>query len=156
MKLYLLRHGHALSASEAGVASDCERPLSRAGQDDVRKIVSHLASLGAKPVLILHSPFKRAIETAALAAAVLKPARGTEAFFPLSNELPAGDLAAALQRRCDGLDEVVAVGHQPQMGELILALSRAIFNLRPGGTVTLEINPEGPATFLGGCNPEEL
>ncbi len=156
MKLYLLRHGHALSVHEAGVASDEDRPLSQTGQEDVRKMARHLVSLGAAPEIILHSPLKRAIQTAVFAAPILQPRQGLEAFAPLSNELPAQDLAIELKRRCEGLAEVVAIGHQPQMGELIAVLSRAVFNLRPGGAAILELNADEPAAFVGGCNPEEL
>ncbi|MBI5239970.1 MAG: phosphohistidine phosphatase SixA [Elusimicrobia bacterium] len=156
MKLYILRHGQSPSAAEAKVAKDFDRPLSEQGRRDVRRAARLLAERGAHPDLILHSPLVRAAQTAKEAAAVLKPARGLEAFTPLANELPAEDLAGELRRRSQGLGEVLAVGHQPQLGELVAALSNAVFNLRPAGLVSLELKDSGPASFLWACNPEDL
>ncbi|MCX5793867.1 MAG: histidine phosphatase family protein [Elusimicrobia bacterium] len=156
MKLYLLRHGRSPSAAEAGVAKDFDRPLSDAGRAEVRKAALCLASRGARPSLILHSPLRRAVETAKEAATVLKPAPGLEAFTPLANALSAEELAARLRQRCAGLSEVLAVGHQPQLGELVEALSKAVFSLKPAGLVALELKAEEPAAFLWACNPEDL
>jgi len=156
MRLYLQRHGQSLSAAEAGVASDSDRPLSDQGRGEVRRVARRLAERGARPVIILHSPMIRAAQTAAEAAGILKPAQGLEAFAPLSNELPAEELAVELRRRTEGLPDVVAVGHQPQLGLLVAVLSQAVFNPRPGGAVALELKAEGPAAFLWACNPEDL
>jgi phosphohistidine phosphatase len=157
MKLYLLRHGRSPGAAEAGVAKDFDRPLSDAGRADVRKAARHLEERGARPALILHSPLKRAAETAEEAAAVLhQPDQGLEAFTPLANELSADELAKRLMQRCQGLSEVLAVGHQPQLGELVAVLSKAIFILKPAGLVALEVKDDGSAAFLWAVNPEEL
>jgi len=154
--LYLLRHGQSPSAAEAGVAKDFDRPLSDMGRDDVRRVARLLAEKGARPLLILHSPLKRAAQTAAEAAAILKPAQGVEAFEPLANELSAEDLAAELARRGRGLPELLAVGHQPQLGELVAVLTKAVFSPRPGGAVAVELKAEEPASFLWACNPEDI
>jgi phosphohistidine phosphatase len=156
MRLYILRHGRSPNAAEAGVATDFDRPLSDAGRADVRKAARHLGQRGARPALILHSPLKRAVETAQEAAALLQPAQGLEVFKPLANELSAEELAEALRQRCRGLSEAVAVGHQPQLGELVAVLSKAIFSLKPAGLVALEVKDDGMASFLWAVNPEEL
>jgi len=156
LRLYLLRHGMSPSAAEAGVAKDFDRPLSDAGRAEVRKAARHLDERGARPVLILHSPLKRAAETAREAAAVLKPAQGLEAFTPLANELSCEDLAERLRQRCRDLSEVLAVGHQPQLGELVAVLSKALFHLKPAGLVALGLKDDGSASFLWAVNPEEL
>ena len=156
MKLYILRHGHSLGTAEAGVAKDFDRPLSEQGRRDVRRAARLLAERGARPELILHSPLKRAVETAQEASAALKPARGMEAFAPLANELSVEELAQELRRRSRGLGEVMAVGHQPQLGELVAALSGAVFNFRPAGLVSLELKDSGPASLLWACNPEDI
>jgi len=156
MKLYLLRHGHAPSAAESGVPRDCERPLSAQGREDARRMARHLAGLGCRPAVILHSPLLRAQQTALEAASVLKPPQGLEAFAPLANELGPDELAEELARRCAGLAEVLAVGHQPQLGELVSHLSRAKTALRPAGAAALELKAEAPASFLWSCNAEDL
>lgn len=156
MKLYILRHGQSPSAAEAKVRKDFDRPLSPQGRRDVSRAARLLAERGARPELILHSPLKRAVETAQEASSVLKPARGLEAFAPLANELSVEDLAEELRRRGKGLGEVMAVGHQPQLGELVAVLSGAVFNFRPAGLACLELKDSGPASFLWACNPEDL
>lgn len=152
MKLYLLRHGHSPSAHEAGVEDDFHRPLSDAGRASVTRTINELSRQGAVPALILHSPLRRAVETAGLAAKLLNPAEGAELFLPLQNELGPPDLLEALRRRCEGLEEVLAVGHQPQLGELAAHLSGRICELRPGGLIALDL---APARLLWACNPEE-
>ena len=156
MRLHLMRHGHAPSAAESGVASDFERPLSPQGREDAGRVARELARRGAKPALILHSPLRRAAQTAAEAAAWLKPPQGLEAFGPLANELSVEELAAALEQRAGGLGEVLAVGHQPQLGELTMLLSRAMFAFRPAAAVLLDIKAGAPAAFLWACSPDEI
>jgi len=67
-RLYLMRHGHAPSPSEAGVATEALRPLSEKGRSDARRIAAELVKRGARPALILHSPLARAVQTAQAAA----------------------------------------------------------------------------------------
>lgn len=151
-----MRHGHSPSAAEAGVPGDFERPLSQAGREEAGLMARELARRGARPALILHSPLVRAAQTAREAALWLKPPQGVEAFAPLANELGAEELAVELERRAGGLAEVMAVGHQPQLGELTRHLSRSSFPFRPAGAVTIEVKAGAPAALLWCCNPEEL
>jgi phosphohistidine phosphatase SixA len=122
----------------------------------VRKAAQELGRRAAPPALILHSPLKRAVETAQEAADVLKPAPTLEVFSPLANELSGEDLAERLRQRWRGVSDVLAVGHQPQLGELVAVLSHAIFILKPAGLVALEIKDDDTASFLWAVNPEEL
>ncbi len=154
MKLYLLRHGHSPNASEAGVATDYERPLSELGRADVRRSAERLLERGGRPRLILHSPLVRAVQTAELAKAVLKPAEGAEAFGPLANIISAPELFAALQKRLGALSETLLVGHQPQLGELAAFLANQVLELRPAGLIALEIKPEDGASVLWSGNPD--
>ena len=156
MKLYLLRHGDAPSAAQARVARDFDRPLSPAGRAHARRAADYIRERGARPALILHSPLLRAAQTAEEALAVLKPTQGAESFPPLANELAVEELAEALLRRCGGLAEVLAVGHQPQLGELVALISKAAFSLKPAGVIALEVQAQGPASFLWAVNPEDL
>jgi phosphohistidine phosphatase len=60
MEIYLLRHGIA-----EGSYPDAARALTGEGKDKLRRV---LKRAGVKPSLILTSPYKRAAETAAIAA----------------------------------------------------------------------------------------
>ncbi len=152
-RLYLMRHGHALSPAEAGVATDALRPLSDKGLRDVPRMAAELARREAVPALVLHSPLKRAAQTAALAAAALKSS-APDVFMPLDNTLPPDQTLEHLQERAGRADSVLAVGHQPQLGELAALVGRAVLDIRPGGVVALELGAK--ARVLWSLNPEEL
>jgi len=142
MKLYVMRHGHSPSTQEAGVTRDADRPLSDKGHADARAQAQRLAEKGERPRLILHSPLRRAVETAREAAAVL----GVEAreFEPLSNELGPDDLAERLSEPLKRSQDVLIVGHQPQIGELSAWLCGQLVDFKPAGLAALEL-PDGPA-----------
>src|SRR5689334_24542721 len=63
MQVYLLRHGIAEDTSP-----DQDRALTEEGEEKLRRV---LKRSGAEPSLILTSPFRRAVETAEIAADVL-------------------------------------------------------------------------------------
>ena len=152
--LYLMRHGHSPTTAEAGVAKDAQRPLSDKGRDDARRMAAELARRGGRPALILHSPLMRAAQTAAEAASSLKPAGGSFSFAALDNTQPAEEVAAALSKRGEAAPEVLAIGHQPQIGEVAALLGKALFEFRPGTIVALELAPK--PRFLWSISPEEL
>src|SRR5271168_401188 len=69
MQLYILRHGIA----EDGAAGqpDSERALTAEGKKRLRPVLRMAQKAGVSPSLILSSPYRRALETAELAAKVL-------------------------------------------------------------------------------------
>ena len=67
MELYLLRHAIA----EDNAATDADRQLTDEGRQKLRRVMKRAASAGVQPSLILSSPYKRAIETAEIAATEL-------------------------------------------------------------------------------------
>ena len=69
MELYLLRHG---SAALAGAGEpDSERALTEEGRQEVTRVVATAKLAHACPSLVITSPYKRAVETADIAAALL-------------------------------------------------------------------------------------
>jgi len=70
MEIYLLRHGIA----EDGHAGqpDAERKLTDEGRDKLRRVLKRARSADVSPSLILSSPYRRAVETAEIAAEVLE------------------------------------------------------------------------------------
>lgn len=151
-RLYLMRHGHSPATAEARVAKDSLRPLSDKGRADARASAAEILRRGGKPSLILHSPLLRAVQTAGEAAAVLLPAGGTAEFMPLDNTRPAEELAAELAARGAAVDEILAVGHQPQIGELAAILGRRLFEMSPATVVAIEVGPSPKA--LWASSPE--
>jgi len=69
VELYLLRHGIAEDQSATG--RDQDRALTEEGRQKLRRVLKRAAGAGVAPSLILSSPYKRAIETAEIAASEL-------------------------------------------------------------------------------------
>lgn len=156
MKLYILRHGNSPSVTEANVGSDAERPISELGRKSVRKMAAQIVKIGGRPAVILHSPLKRAVQTAQEAAKLLGLTGKTEVFPPLSNAMGGPELNDNLKRRLQGVEEVLIVGHQPQLGELAAHLSKNIFNISPAGLIALDVASADRAAVLWHGNPEDL
>ena len=66
MQIYLLRHGIADNSSP-----DSERALTAEGREKLRRVLARARAANAAPSLILSSPYRRALETAGVAAEVL-------------------------------------------------------------------------------------
>jgi len=139
-EIVFLRHGHALSAREAGVTADAERPLSPLGEAEARAAAQRLRSTGFAPAMIISSPFLRAGRTAELASLA----------FPSAERRTAAALsdgpAQAVLDLIEGLPEgsVLLVGHQPLLGAV------AGFLL---GTGPLDFSPAGFARIRRGSSP---
>lgn len=69
MEIYILRHGVA-EEPQAG-QPDAERALTSEGRKKLRNVLKTVADAGVAPSLILTSPYKRAMQTAQLAAEIL-------------------------------------------------------------------------------------
>lgn len=156
MKLYIMRHGRSPSAHSAGVKSDAERPLAPEGLADVRRTLRHLKKNSGHPSLILHSPLRRAMETAEEARTLLEPKDGTAPYEPLSNEIAAAELFEKLKEKAPGIEELMVVGHQPQLGELSAVLLGQAQPLMPGGIIAVEAQTPGKCRLIWACNPEDL
>ena len=66
MELYLLRHGTAERFATTG--DDATRRLTEEGRTQVRRVLERAHAAGARASLILTSPYRRALETAEIAA----------------------------------------------------------------------------------------
>jgi phosphohistidine phosphatase len=69
MQIYLLRHGIAEDAAPGH--SDSERALTNEGKEKLRRVLKRARAADVSPSLMLSSPYKRALETADVAADVL-------------------------------------------------------------------------------------
>jgi phosphohistidine phosphatase len=150
MKLLLIRHALARPAQEG--EEDASRPLTARGRRRFRQAVQGLDRIGLRPQLVLHSPYLRAEQTAAM-------------LCPLSDPrlVPCAALAAApelsgLQAALEGEAVVAMVGHEPWMGELLLQgqAAGAAFPFRKGGVAVLEGDLEAGAMQLRALLPPRL
>ena len=127
MRLFLVRHAEAAPGEP-----DELRPLTPAGRDSARDLAGRLAGEG--PDAVVSSPLLRARETAsAIAEAAGLAAEPDERLCPGAT---ADDLRAAVAGRGE---TVVAVGHQPDCSEIVLALTGREVRFPAGGYEELEL-----------------
>jgi phosphohistidine phosphatase len=114
VRLYLVRHAEAARGEP-----DDLRPLTAAGREAARALGARLAAEGVRPETVLSSPLLRARET----ATELSRAFGCES--RADERLAPGATAESVRAAVAGQgEEVVVVGHQPDVGQIAAALSR--------------------------------
>jgi phosphohistidine phosphatase SixA len=127
VRLFLVRHAEAASGDP-----DDLRPLTPAGRDAARALGGRLAA--QHPDAVLTSPLLRARETGSLIAeACCVSSAADERLAPGAT---ADDVRAAV---LDRGATVVAVGHQPDCSEIVLALTGREVSFAPGGVQELEL-----------------
>lgn len=144
MELYLLRHADA-GDPMAWTGDDAERPLSKKGRRQARRIGRWLAELGWRPDTILTSPKSRALETATIVAASLglKPTIDLRLGEPLDQDVLAGVLADSQP----GGRRLMLVGHDPDFSAMASSLSGSPVSLRKGALARIDLGTgAGPAS----------
>ncbi len=137
MKLYLIRHATAVESAQAG---EEEPQLSEKGRSRMVHTVAGLKRLNTQPELILTSPLKCAVETAAIVAEGLGNIR-VETLAELAPGAELNALIAAVRTHL-AMNELALVGHQPGLGHLASFLLTGAQNacdvaLRKGGVALL-------------------
>lgn len=125
MRVILLRHGIAHDRADPDCPADPERELTPEGEKKARKVAKGLRAMGCAPTRILSSPYRRARETAALAAEAfgLDTAKLTltDALLP---EAAPHALFQQLYSFHSSDEEVLCAGHAPNLDKVIaLALT---------------------------------
>lgn len=135
MRLYLVRHGEAVSDFV-----DSRRPLSEKGKGDVQKIAQFLKSVNVKVDTIVHSGKRRAEETAAAFQNTLNPSAKLLPQDYLSPNDPIDYIVKDISR-CK--DDLMVVGHLPFLANLVSQLvsnqeDKIIIELKTSSVVALE------------------
>lgn len=140
MKIYLVQHGES---APKDVIPD--RPLTQAGQEDVRHIAAALGRAEVKVDRLIHSGKLRALQTAEILAAEVAP--GLEP--GISDQINPLDEPAGFdwQGTCAGNDTML-VGHLPFMAKLVSYLvtgaeNQTLVAYQPGSIVCLESDDDG-------------
>ena len=116
MEIYILRHGIAEVAKPG--APDPERALTPEGKKKLREVLRVAKAAKVGPSLILTSPFRRAVETAEMAAEVL----GYEQELVRTNALTPGSTPQEVWdeiRTHRDSDELLLAGHEPLLGHVM-------------------------------------
>ena len=142
MNIYVLRHAEAEEKGPAWEGHDHDRPLTVAGIKKFEQSLKGLKALELKPDLILSSPFVRARQTAEMLARASKAGRQLEFTLHL---IPSGDprkLVSDLRHSYQDRRNVVLVGHEPYLSELVSQLiggdMYCNLSLKKGGICKLE------------------
>jgi len=140
MLLYIVRHGIAMDPTDPKSPPEPERPLTAKGVQKTRAAALGMRALGAKPDILITSPYVRAAQTSEVFAEALgfppEKIRASEALKPGSNPEDAVKEISKLR-----VKEVMCFGHAPHLDQLIyqLAGARGVFTaLKKAGAACLE------------------
>ena len=144
MQVYLLRHGIAEDAKPG--QADSERALTAEGREKLRRVLRRARASGASPDAILSSPYKRALETAAVAAEVLgcqSEIERTTALVPEASPYDAWEAIRA--RRPDA--SILLASHEPLMSSLaalLLGCPALQVDMKKAALVRIDCDRFGP------------
>ncbi len=141
MRIYVLRHGIAEDAPPEG--SDADRALTQEGKQKLRFVLERARRAGVRPDSILSSPFKRAWETAAMAATVLGV---EENLFRMPALVPSGSPERVWKEiRSRKSAELLIVGHEPLLSALVaflLGFPALQVQMKKAALVAVEVETE--------------
>jgi phosphohistidine phosphatase len=151
MRAYLARHGKAKTAME-----DSGRGLSVEGTDELENLARFLSASRPSMFTILHSGKTRARET----AEILGQSFATDALpEPISDLRPEADLEVMAEVLNRTSNDVLAVGHLPNIERLVSLLLTGNHDLSPirfspGTMVCLERSGAERWTLIWAITPE--
>ena len=132
MKLYLVRHGEA----DALAPTDHERALTENGIERVAHAAQVIKRLGIDPTIIYSSPRVRAKQTADIIAEAL------ERQVTVTEELNFGFDTSNLKTLVQNMrsrDEVMFVGHNPDLSQVVHKMTGASVSMKKGGLARIDI-----------------
>src|SRR5215203_2286283 len=143
MKVFFLRHGQADWPDWAG--PDDDRPLTAKGKKQMKRVAKFLRAAKAQPARIISSPLPRAFQTAEIVAKL----------FGLQVEengaLGQGFRLHKMRRLLDeqSADDVMLVGHEPDMSTVVNHLTGAHIQLAKAGAACVEMeSPRARGSLL--------
>jgi len=147
MEIYVVRHGIAIDREDPKCPPDPERYLTEEGIEKTKRVAAAVAALGAKPDLMLSSPYVRATHTAEIFATALdypkQKIRHTDLLLPGAEPtLFFREVAKDKQS-----STLFVFGHAPQLDELIAAAlgsKHHITSLKKAGVALLELKRVSP------------
>ncbi len=153
MEIYLLRHG--IAEDQKPGMRDADRALTEKGIRKLRGVLERAREAGVKPSLVLTSPYRRARETAEIAAEILgckEPIEETERLIPSAS--PENVWEEIRTHRQE--ESLLLSGHEPLMSSLyahLLGAPSLIVDVKKGslGRISMEgvgARPRGALCWL--------
>lgn len=145
MELYLLRHGIAEDHSATG--RDQDRRLTEEGREKLSRVLKRAASAGVEPSLIISSPYKRAIETAEIAASELHYKGKVLRVGSLTPDSSPPSVWSEIREHRDE-PSILLTGHEPLFSSTVawlLGSTRQMVDFRKAALVRIDIQVVGPA-----------
>jgi phosphohistidine phosphatase len=143
MNLYILRHGIAVERGAPGYSNDADRPLTPKGERKLWQAAEAMEALGLSFDVILTSPFVRARQTADVIAEAFNARKWVETTDSLAPSGSTKALIDRINRLKPPPEDVLLVGHEPYLSELISLLvtgaSKMSLALKKGGLCKLEV-----------------
>ena len=153
MKLYLMRHGEALSPRV-----DPQRGLSDNGKASIELVAKYIQEKDITFSQIYHSGKKRAHETAGIIAAITSPDIEIELH---QNITPEGDPRLILNKKNTWIEDTLITSHLPFVPNLISLLTGneaylTAISFETGTIVCLEKTPESIWKISWSTSPTEV
>lgn len=143
MELYLMRHGIAFDAAPG--KPDSSRTLTSEGEEKVAAVAALARRSGARPTLVLTSPYTRALQTARIAAkefAFRGPTLEAKALVPFGTP---EDVWSALRDHADE-PAILITGHEPLLSRLaawLLGAPELKIEMKKASMIRIDIDPPG-------------
>ena len=145
MELYFLRHGIAEDHSASG--RDQDRRLTEEGREKLRRVLKRAATAGVEPSLILSSPYKRAVETAEIAASELHYKGDILRVGSLTPDSSPPSVWSEIREHRDQ-PSILLAGHEPLFSSTVawlLGSTREMVEFKKAALVRIDIQGFGPA-----------
>ncbi len=137
MNVYLLRHGEADWPDWN--KPDDERPLTKKGKKEVRKVAMFLADIEVTPAVILSSPLPRALQTAEIAADALGlKVKKEPALAPGFDKEKLRKLVVDYSPQ-----DIMIVGHEPDFSTAVATLTGGSVKLSKAGVALVALAETG-------------
>ena len=140
MEIYILRHGLAQEAH--GGMRDADRPLTAEGAKKLLPVLRRARAIDVKPPVILTSPYRRAQETAKVAAEALRGESKlveTRALIPDSSP----ELVWDEIRNHKSDPQIMIVGHEPLLSSVyayLLGAALAQIDVKKGSLGRVDVD----------------
>lgn len=143
MNIFILRHGIAVEPGSPGINKDSDRTLTPKGERKISQVADAMSTLGVSLDVILTSPYLRARQTADIVAEGV----GAKKKLAETEHLAPGGSSKKLIEQIAGVkpapDNVLLVGHEPSLSELISFLiagdTRALVMMKKGGLCKVSV-----------------